>query len=115
MMNFTMQFKCNHPLLHAFLSVVGCMQVIFLVLFWVFFDYANSVTNSTAATLETINHHAHTEVVHYYKPMIDVGIMCFVGFGFLMTFLRRYGYSAFGLNFFISGKCFCCCVADSWL
>ena len=32
----------------------------------------------------------------------DVHVMIFVGFGFLMTFLKRYGYGAVGYNFFIS-------------
>jgi ammonium transporter Rh len=29
-------------------------------------------------------------------------VMIFVGFGFLMTFLKRYSYSAVGLNFVLS-------------
>lgn len=44
----------------------------------------------------------HTQVGQYYKWLLDVEVMIFVGFGFLMTFLRRYGYSAAGFNFFTS-------------
>lgn len=33
---------------------------------------------------------------------MQVAIMIFLGFGFLMTFLKRYSYSALGLNFFCS-------------
>jgi ammonium transporter Rh len=32
----------------------------------------------------------------------DVHVMIFVGFGFLMTFLKKYGYSSVGLNFVVS-------------
>ena len=40
----------------------------------------------------------------FFFPAVfqDVQVMIFVGFGFLMTFLKKYGYSAVGYNFFIS-------------
>jgi ammonium transporter Rh len=33
---------------------------------------------------------------------MDIHSMMFIGFGFLMTFLKRYGYSAVGFNFLIA-------------
>lgn len=38
----------------------------------------------------------------YYPYFQDVHVMMFVGFGFLMTFLKRYGYSALGWNFLLA-------------
>ncbi|XP_014273733.1 ammonium transporter Rh type C-like 2 [Halyomorpha halys] len=38
----------------------------------------------------------------YYPMFQDVHVMLLVGFGFLMTFLRRYGYSAVSFNFLLS-------------
>ncbi|KAG8227234.1 hypothetical protein J437_LFUL003965, partial [Ladona fulva] len=37
-----------------------------------------------------------------YKMFMDVHVMIFIGFGFLMTFLRRYGYSSVGLNMLVA-------------
>ena len=33
---------------------------------------------------------------------MDVHSMMFIGFGFLMTFLKRYGYSSVGYNFLVA-------------
>ena len=41
-------------------------------------------------------------VARYYSWFIHVMIMVFCGFGFLMSFLKKYSYSAIGINFFAS-------------
>jgi ammonium transporter Rh len=38
-------------------------------------------------------------VEYYYAMFTDVHVMMFVGFGFLMTFLHRYSFSAVAFNF----------------
>ncbi|ESP02184.1 hypothetical protein LOTGIDRAFT_111251, partial [Lottia gigantea] len=35
----------------------------------------------------------------------DVHVMMFIGFGFLMTFLKRYGFSAVGINMLVAAFC----------
>jgi len=39
----------------------------------------------------------------HFNVTRDVSVMIFIGFGYLMTFLRRYGFSALGYTFVISG------------
>lgn len=46
------------------------------------------------------------QVTQYYQYLIHVNIMVWVGFGFLMTFLRRYSYSAVALNMLASAIAF---------
>ncbi|KAL7681821.1 putative blood group Rhesus C/E/D polypeptide, ammonium transporter AmtB-like protein [Plasmopara halstedii] len=38
----------------------------------------------------------------YYTMYMDVHVMIYIGFGFLMTFLRKYSLSAVSLNFVIA-------------
>ncbi|XP_069899331.1 ammonium transporter Rh type C isoform X2 [Dipodomys merriami] len=42
------------------------------------------------------------EFYYRYPSFQDVHVMVFVGFGFLMTFLQRYGFSALGFNFLLA-------------
>jgi ammonium transporter Rh len=45
---------------------------------------------------------AEFSVVTYYDYFRDVNVMIFIGFAYLMTFLRRYGFGAIGYTFLIS-------------
>ncbi|KAG2430162.1 hypothetical protein HXX76_010261 [Chlamydomonas incerta] len=53
-----------------------------------------------------LGENAQEEVDRFYKYLVDVNIMVWIGFGFLMTFMRRYGYSAVALNYFASALMF---------
>lgn len=59
------------------------IEIFCLVIYAIWFEFVEDTTD------------AEKEVV-FYPYMRDVCIMVFVGFGFLMTFLRRAGFSAVG-------------------
>ncbi|NXO11624.1 RHAG protein, partial [Oriolus oriolus] len=61
------------------------LEVIIIVLYGIFVDYETSPQ--------------HTELYPHFQ---DVHVMIFVGFGFLMTFLKRYGFSSVGFNMLIA-------------
>jgi ammonium transporter Rh len=71
-------------------------QVILIILFGTLCDYSDSAM-STASDVTV-----QTEVDHYYPFYQDVHVMIFIGFGFLMTFLKKYTFSSVGMNFLIS-------------
>jgi ammonium transporter Rh len=56
------------------------LQVLFIVLFALFVEYDN------------------TSQQHRYPQFIDLHALLLVGFGFLMTFLKRYGYGSIGFT-----------------
>lgn len=45
---------------------------------------------------------AHRGIDDLYSMFQDIHVMIFVGFGFLMTFLKLYGFSAVGYNFLVA-------------
>jgi ammonium transporter Rh len=68
-------------------TFLAIFQIAFIILMGIFGSYDNTGQN---------------DVPTLYAMFIDVHTMMFIGFGFLMTFLKRYGYGATGLNFLIA-------------
>eukprot|EP00591_Stephanopyxis_turris_P005547 CAMPEP_0195529264 /NCGR_PEP_ID=MMETSP0794_2-20130614/31737_1 /TAXON_ID=515487 /ORGANISM="Stephanopyxis turris, Strain CCMP 815" /LENGTH=540 /DNA_ID=CAMNT_0040660545 /DNA_START=51 /DNA_END=1673 /DNA_ORIENTATION=- len=78
----------------GFCTVSLVVEVVLIILFSLFVAYSDEA-KSTNATAEA-------ELGTHYPFFQDVNVMVFVGFGFLMTFLHKYGFSAVGYNFVIS-------------
>jgi len=84
------------------------LQIIFVILFGLFTRY----DPATAYRNQYENDHGEGSVVHAHQiisnvyPMFqDVHVMIFIGFGFLMTFLKKYGLAAVSLNMLLSVLC----------
>lgn len=78
-------------------TVAVLLQVIFAILFGIFADYHEEADPKTLPTGERA-----TDLIRRYPPFQDVHVMIFIGFGFLMTFLKRYGLTAVGINFYLA-------------
>ena len=81
-----------------FVPFAFTFQVILIILFATLCEYSDSALSSASDVAESVQ----TEVDHYYPFYQDVHVMIFVGFGFLMTFLKRYTFSSVGMNFLIA-------------
>jgi hypothetical protein len=85
-------------------------QIGMLVCFGLACDYSHTLfdgidtaasTGGNAATAAANNAAAAAGMLNY-GHFQDVHVMIFIGFGFLMTFLRKYGLSAVSLNMLVS-------------
>jgi len=79
---------------NMFSLVTGIFQLILVVLFAFCTDYG--VYNDTPGSDD------NNSTTNFYPLFQDVHVMIFVGFGFLMTFLKKYSHGAVGYNMFIS-------------
>jgi len=105
--------------------LIFLFQILFIVLFALFVRYGKESDAVHAAVANPVEsplrshpgdddrlattgqpHSNHTEEKHplenYYPMFQDIHVMMFIGFGFLMTFLKRYGFSAVGINFVLA-------------
>ncbi|XP_041649320.1 ammonium transporter Rh type B [Cheilinus undulatus] len=76
------------------------LEIILIILFGALVEYdyetdAKKWHNKTHADYEN-------DFYYRYPSFQDVHVMIFIGFGFLMTFLQRYGFGSVGFNFLIA-------------
>lgn len=81
---------------HRFEIIFFVVQAILVVLFGLFTTYGPA---ETLALSSTESDAADAAIYPYYQ---DINVMMFIGFGFLMTFLRSHAWTSIGLNFLIS-------------
>ncbi|CAF4938869.1 unnamed protein product [Rotaria sp. Silwood1] len=89
---------------YMFPAALLVFQCIFIILFGVHADYGLRHEESINSN-ETQSHNSPPsfgDVEFYYSFFQDVHVMMFIGFGFLMTFLRRYSFSSVSFNFLIA-------------
>jgi len=79
-------------------------QSVFIVLYAVHATYGlrHEETLNTTHVSSYKDAPAEGDVEFYYSFFQDVHVMMFIGFGFLMTFLRRYSFSSVSFNFLIA-------------
>uniref|UniRef100_A0A1L8DUL9 Putative ammonium transporter rhbg n=1 Tax=Nyssomyia neivai TaxID=330878 RepID=A0A1L8DUL9_9DIPT len=80
--------------LAGFIAIL-VVQIIFGVVFGAFSDYGHEVLPQKEGAELPTN-------LGSYPHFQDIHVMIFIGFGFLMTFLKKYGYSATGFNLLVA-------------
>ncbi|CAI9543511.1 unnamed protein product [Staurois parvus] len=79
------------------------LQAATIVLFAVFVRYDHETdANAWHRQLNASTTDADNDFYYRYPSFQDVHTMIFIGFGFLMTFLKRYGFSSVAFNFLIA-------------
>merc|ERR1712129_119499 len=74
------------------------IQIIIIILFTIFARYDPKTAQKNKKSVE----HGDNMIKDTYAMFQDVHVMIFLGFGFLMTFLKKYGLSAVSLNLLCS-------------
>lgn len=91
-----------HEVDRMFVGTFAVLQLAMIIIYMFSVDYGeDSFANSTTANGRTIGGKVGT-VEGTYSYYTDVAVMIFIGFGFLMTFLKKYAFSALGYTFLIS-------------
>merc|ERR1719466_12114 len=91
-----MNVEDSHPSNHILALII--LQIIIITFFCFFVRYDPKTAQRSPKSVEDGSSMIHNT----YGMFQDVHVMIFIGFGFLMTFLKRYGLSAVSLNMLLS-------------
>lgn len=89
--------KGNSKVDLQFIVTASCLQLFILLMYAIATDYHDGSVNVDPEDEE------HGTELDFYGIYQDVHVMMFIGFGFLMTFLRKYGFGSISFNFLICG------------
>ncbi|CAG7724067.1 unnamed protein product [Allacma fusca] len=78
------------------------VQIVIIFCFLIFVSYDDDASANPAKKQDDSAEGDSNSLPDYYPMFQDVHVMIFIGFGFLMTFLKKYGYSAVGFNLMIA-------------
>lgn len=84
-----------------FVPFAGAFQLILLVLFGALTTYSDE-GRANSAGIDSAVDSVQGSVNKLYPFYQDVHVMIFIGFGFLMTFLKKYTFGAVGFNFLLA-------------
>ncbi|XP_055635071.1 ammonium transporter Rh type A isoform X1 [Toxorhynchites rutilus septentrionalis] len=76
------------------------VQIVFIIIFGFLTDYSKELLPKNGTSVDTDGAVADNYLPKY-PHFQDIHVMIFIGFAFLMTFLKRYGFSATGLNLLV--------------
>ncbi|KAF3850018.1 hypothetical protein F7725_019737 [Dissostichus mawsoni] len=78
------------------------LEIITIILFAVFVVYDDGKSDDHNGKASNKSDHKEPMPMDLYPMFQDVHVMIFIGFGFLMTFLKRYGFSSVGINLLLA-------------
>ncbi|CAF3343442.1 unnamed protein product [Rotaria socialis] len=79
--------------------LLATLLLIIQISFCFLFGFHARYVYAPVSSVKNLTFSAVSIVEYYYPMFMDIHVMMFVGFGFLMTFLYRYSYSAIAFNF----------------
>ncbi|KAK1170320.1 ammonium transporter Rh type A-like [Acipenser oxyrinchus oxyrinchus] len=94
--SFTTNMRLKFPILAI------SLEILIIILFAVFVAYKDSTHDDHKQASNDTSTISSVRFSQLYPMFQDVHVMIFIGFGFLMTFLKRYGFSSVGINMLLA-------------